>query len=119
MERRRFAIETESPGMAAVVRLVGELDMADADEVRDVLGAALCREPLVAVDLKDLTFLGSTGLAALLGAHQTALARRSRLVFVSPQPCVVRLLTLTGLNHLNVTHRRAILGVAREPKTAA
>jgi anti-sigma B factor antagonist len=94
-----IAIAEPAPRMiAAHVR--GELDMSSAPELENVLGSLLVG-PLprrLVLDLTELRFLGSHGVAALIRLHnQTATTAGPTAVrLVGPRPPVARLLTLTA-----------------------
>ena len=48
-----------------VIALRGELDLVDAADVAAALAAAAARAPEIIVDLADLAFIDSSGVAAL------------------------------------------------------
>jgi anti-anti-sigma factor len=87
-------------GSVGVLAVVGEIDMASADEFRDRLLAGLQRSGSLEVDLGGVTFIDSSGLAALVRLRTEAeiLGRNVALVKVSPS--TARLLELTGLQTL-------------------
>jgi anti-sigma B factor antagonist len=80
-----------------VVSLRGELDLADAASAAAALTAVAARVPEIIVDLAALTFIDSSGVAAL--AHGRRQARRAggNLVIAAPQQQVRRVLALTRL----------------------
>jgi anti-anti-sigma factor len=88
----------------AVVGLRGELDLGSADEVHTALTAVIddMPNPLV-LDLSELRFCDSAGLAVLVRAHQRLAARGRKLVVARPTPIVARVLDLSGLDQLIVT----------------
>ncbi len=81
----------------------GEVDAHTCPE----LAAAL--DPLpgsgdVHVDLSAVGFMDSSGLRALIAAHQGAGEADRRLVIVNPSSAVMRLIEISGLSdHLHVT----------------
>jgi anti-anti-sigma factor len=82
------------------VRLVvaGEVDVVSAGRFREYLSGALDLRPTsLTVDLSGVPFLDSTGLSALVYAHQRARAEGVTLVVADPRPQVHRLLDVTGL----------------------
>jgi anti-sigma B factor antagonist len=83
-----------------VIQVSGELDILTCDELERVAGQAADRGGLVILDLSELTFCDSTGLAGLVRLHKRAAAAGGRLVLRSPVPRVHGLLTLTGLDRL-------------------
>jgi len=85
-----FAIHDEGGG---VLRIAGELDVATAPELQARLSAH--RGPAI-LDLRDVTFIDSTGLRVLLGASQGR-DRAESLVLRAPSPAVRRLIELAAL----------------------
>jgi anti-sigma B factor antagonist len=92
-------------GPRHVVELAGEIDISTIDGVRDAYDHALagpCRE--LWVDLSEVEFMDSTGIAALLDLRRRAEDDRE-VVVICPAGAVRRLLELTGLDQLLVVHR--------------
>lgn len=82
------------------VRLVvaGDVDVISAGQFRQYLAGALDLRPAaLTVDLGGVTFLDSTGLSALVYAHQRARDEGIPFAVTDPQPQVRRLLDVTGL----------------------
>lgn len=81
-----------------VVELAGELDIANADDVRciltDVAGSTLV------VDLSYLTFLDAAGLGAIVGARDRVLDGGNRMVINGGPGIARRVFTLCGLSDL-------------------
>jgi anti-anti-sigma factor len=80
------------------LRVAGEVDMAAAPVVMDaILGAALSNPTFeVRVDLDDVSFIDSMGLAALIEAHRRLADQQVRLVFGDVSANVRKLLEITG-----------------------
>jgi stage II sporulation protein AA (anti-sigma F factor antagonist) len=72
MATEHFHAHTEREGDATVVRLDGELDMSGTFVLEPKLDelAAESVDGDVLFDLRGVTFIDSTGLAALVGAHE-------------------------------------------------
>ena len=87
MDRATFGSEEEFPA-AVVVRLVGEVDLATAEHAGERLRAAeavaVADTPaaVVVLDLTQVTYLGSVGLAMLVEHNQLCTALGSRLCVV-------------------------------------
>ena len=83
----------------ARVSVLGEVDFANSDEVaqalRDVVTEWSPAE--VRVDLKDATFIDSTGLGALIEGYQAATEGDCAFVVINPSVSFRRVLTVTGL----------------------
>lgn len=80
---------------AGVVTGRGEIDMAAADELRAAIASALDvdRSRTVVVDLRDVTFIDSTGIKELLRPVVAGCSVSLR----EPSGSVRRVLELTGL----------------------
>lgn len=87
----------EVDGMV-VVEIGGELDLHHAPQVRTEL-ARVCEaeKPRVLADLAGLTFIDSTGIGVLVGAHKRARERGGRIQFVCPTPRIRRIFEIAGL----------------------
>jgi anti-sigma B factor antagonist len=81
----------------ALVALRGELDLADATYMAAVLMAVVGREPEIVVDLTDLEFMDSNGLAALARGRRQARHAGGDLLLAAPARQALRLLTVTRL----------------------
>lgn len=82
-----------------VVSVVGELDMADADQVGQILvEAAEAGKPIVRLELAGLTFADSSAIKAILVGAQAANERGVTYELVNPHDRVMRLLEVTGLD---------------------
>lgn len=89
---------------AVVVRLTGELDLYNAQVVRDELFAVAAHAPdRVVVDLSAVTFIDSTGLGVLIEA-QTQLANRQAFLLAAPGLETRRALELSGLDRHFAVH---------------
>jgi anti-sigma B factor antagonist len=76
----------------------GEIDLANADAFRVALESLIrdCRSPAL-VDLSGVTFIDSTGMAALARARGAADEAAVELVLVETSPQARMVLELTGL----------------------
>jgi anti-anti-sigma factor len=77
------------------IRVVGELDLAVADQLQEAIERARSDQTLI--DLADCRFIDSTGIAVLVRAHQSAAEEDCLLVVHSPSEQVLRVLEITGL----------------------
>jgi anti-sigma B factor antagonist len=82
---------------ARVVHVVGEIDTLTAPVLRTRLDEQVAAVPLLVLDLTDVTFLGSAGLAVLVAAKDEADRRRHTLRLVPGSRIVTRALEATGL----------------------
>ncbi|XVQ08747.1 STAS domain-containing protein [Spirillospora sp. CA-255316] len=98
----------------AVVRLSGELDIANGDDLRERLRAVRRSygDHLV-LDLTDLRFMDSHGLSIIIDCYKAVSEAGGGLVLAAPRPIVRRTLEITGL------HRRITVTPTVEEALAA
>lgn len=82
---------------ARVLHVVGEIDTLTAPLLRAQLDGQIPQVPLLVLDLTEVTFLGSAGLAVLVAAKDDAETHDHRLRIVPGSRIVVRALEATGL----------------------
>jgi anti-sigma B factor antagonist len=84
----------------AKVAVAGEVDLANADRLREALRSALEEARMVLVDLEACTFIDSVGLSVLVEAARGGEGADEVLCIVSPSAAVRRLIELTQLETL-------------------
>ncbi|HKT83235.1 MAG TPA: STAS domain-containing protein [Solirubrobacterales bacterium] len=84
-------------GETVTLALAGEFDLASVETVREKLAEACSDAPSqVVIDLRELTFIDSTGISFLLSTVKADEMRR--LAFIGcDSPAVQRVLTITGV----------------------
>lgn len=94
-----FAITVRSDGQRRTLVLDGELDLLSAGEL-EATAERVCAEDIaeLAIDLRGLTFVDSTGLRAILTCWDLAKGRCAFLL-IPGSPAVQRLFEVTGLLH--------------------
>jgi anti-sigma B factor antagonist len=93
-----LTIEEYEPG-AVMFSLRGELDLAHAYAFDEELRAVEATHPsTVVIDLRELTFLDSCGLARLLAARRRARRLGHRLMLVRGSATVQRLFALAAVD---------------------
>jgi anti-sigma B factor antagonist len=93
--------EHELDGDVLLVELGGELDLATADQLRDVFAAAeKAGYARVVVDLSEVSAVDSTGLAVLVAVHQHLVRSRGELVIVVGNESIASKIKITGLHQL-------------------
>ena len=95
--QQHFRVEVIEAGSSVVLALFGELDLASTPELEAELVRAADHESVI-VDLRELEFIDSTGLGALVKAHDRAREAGHRFGLVRGLGQVQRLLGLTGLS---------------------
>jgi anti-sigma B factor antagonist len=83
------------------IRLLGELDMSTATQLREeLLGLAGREGPQVTVDLSELAFVDSTGLSVLITGLKRIRQQGGDMALRSPTPSTRRVLEITGLTEV-------------------
>lgn len=84
-------------GRAVVVKLGGELDLYNAEQVRDALDEARAGSPRrIVLDMADVEFIDSTALGVLIEARSRV--GKEGLVLAAPQIETRRALQVSGLD---------------------
>ena len=92
-------VELEHYRNALIVRLKGELDHHSADAVKSKIEQAIMRGDslYIILNLKDLTFMDSSGLGIILGRYKQITGKGGKMVVCDVQPSVYRLFEMSGL----------------------
>jgi anti-sigma B factor antagonist len=92
-----IAVRVEATVRGAIVRVVGEFDMATAPFIGGQVGAAVAAGARhLVIDLAGVTFMDSSGLHVLDDAIAATSARAGSVTVVGAQPPVARLLGIAG-----------------------
>lgn len=92
-------IEISSVDGIVVLGLHGELDLESASEVSDAVATVLQRRPLgLALDLRGLSFMDSSGIHVVIRAEEQCRGDGIRFCLVGGRPSIRRLLDLCGLD---------------------
>lgn len=95
---QRFNVsEHDLESGARDVQVEGELDLAVAGQLDEVLGKAAEQCEQVLVGLERCEFIDSSGIAVILRAQSRMEEEGNRLVLYGPTAQVLRVLSMTGL----------------------
>lgn len=99
-----FDIRLREDPMGVTVSVCGEVDLATVPVLTCVLQlAGVGDPPMVVVDASRLSFIGSSGLEAIVAARRCRLAHSGTLIIRHPSPMLTRMLAITGLADLAET----------------
>ncbi len=88
-------------GQVAVVMLPAEIDVTNADTVREELLSVLNQgAALLVADLSTTSFCDSAGVSALVRTFRRAATSESSMRLVVSTPAVQRVLSITGVDRL-------------------
>jgi anti-anti-sigma factor len=91
-------IQIEQRGGRIVVHLRGEFDMSGVRDFHRAISAVADEAQILCVDLRGLTFLGASGLRALLDVQGRSRRDGFSLVVVKGPPLVHRVFEMTGVD---------------------
>lgn len=78
--------------------LSGDLDLASAQTFVDIATDAAAGARVLRLDLREVTFMDSTGLGALIKVRNLMIDQGGSVVLASVSPAVERVLELTGMS---------------------
>lgn len=87
-------------GNELVVSLVGRLDTVTSVEFSKALEKEEISENVVIVDMKDLEYISSAGLRALLSLKKTLAASKKELEIHNLNPVCQEVFKVTGFNNI-------------------
>ena len=95
-----FAIEDRSVDVDThIVSVAGEIDLFTAPEFKQRVSAPIDEgRTHVIVDLTETTFIDSSSLGVLIGAHRRLRRLEGRLVIVCSNDSIVKTFRITGLD---------------------
>src|SRR4051794_35365064 len=98
-ELSRIRIRTRPDRERVILQVSGELDFAGVGELRAALDELRAVGwTSIVLDLRELTFIDSTGLSLLLEADRATRAAGGAFAIVDGSPTVARLLEIVGLD---------------------
>jgi anti-sigma B factor antagonist len=87
-----------------VLDVRGEVDLSWSQDIRRQVLDALSATPALAVVLNRVSYIDSSGIAALVEGFQQARARGLRFALVAPSPSVTSVLELARLDRVFPIH---------------
>lgn len=103
--------EVREEGGAVVVAFAGEIDLEHSPKAREVLLECVSRGCPVLVDLTDVEYIDSSGVASLVEALQKAKGQGGALALVSVSPSAMRVLELARLDKVFAIHASVAEGL--------
>ena len=100
-DEQPFSVRCEQRDGGAVVVVTGEVDMSTSPAMREQLRAPEAQAETVVLDLREVSFMDSSGLGAIVGQHKRARERGFRFaVAVGGAAAVERILVLAQLTQV-------------------
>jgi anti-anti-sigma factor len=100
----QLSIETRTEPGGTLLKLTGELDVATAPHLeREIASAASAHPKAIVLDLRDLDFIDSSGLRALISEHERSEKSGRAFALVQGSKQVDRLMSITCISdHLRI-----------------
>ncbi len=94
-----LGISTNPTPECYTIAVAGEIDISNADSLRNAIDLAL-EQPTEAVvlDFAQVSYIDSTGIGVLVGAAHHAVDHGKRFACVNAQPGVMRVVQLLGVD---------------------
>jgi len=100
-QAENLSLHVERTDRAAIVHIRGSAGMNEAESLRETLEQVAGWKPeVIVLDLRQMDFICSTGLSAVLDGHLRCRHHHGRILLVNPQPAVRQLLETTRLTKL-------------------
>jgi anti-anti-sigma factor len=93
-------ITIEHAGSEMVLLIEGELDLSTAPSLRACIDSVDPHIPTLAIDMREISFLDSTGLGLLAGTHHALSTDGRRLELRGARGHTRKLLEVTGLDQI-------------------
>jgi len=95
-----FSTEVNTSDEATVIHVRGEIDMATAGRLRDVIEPHMGPEQTIILDLSEVEFMDSSCLNVLLQARGQLTENGGSLILRNPSRAAHRVLTIGGATDL-------------------
>ena len=99
-----MAFETREIDGTAVIALSGDIDLQSSPAVRQQLLTTFEVHDRVVVDLADVTYIDSSGVASLVEAFQVARKKGGYFALANVSAAVMRVLSLARLDRVFAIH---------------
>lgn len=101
MEKHDLKVTTGHFAGMPVISVEGELDLSNVSELRSVVADQCESHPAALIfDLRDLTYMDSSGLGVLVGAKRRLANHEGEVLIITQQPTALKALSLSGLDRI-------------------
>ncbi len=97
-------VELEIHEKLRQLRVFGEVDLSWSQDLRDAILRQLADGHAVLVDLGGVSYIDSSGIAALVEGFQTARRRNQHFALLQPSAAVIAVLELARLDRVFPMH---------------
>ncbi|NLV15700.1 MAG: anti-sigma factor antagonist [Syntrophomonadaceae bacterium] len=95
-------IQLEVENDILMARIIGEIDLAVADGMKDLVDERLKKGKFrgLVLDLGGVSFIDSSGLGFILGRYNKITSQGGKMYIVRPRPSISRILEMSGIKRL-------------------
>ena len=95
-----MTIDVQPYGEGTILRVHGEVDMDSSPDLKTRMFSQLKSASVLRLDLADVEYIDSSGVAVLIQGLKDAQANGARLILFNPSKSVREVLELAMLNHV-------------------
>jgi anti-sigma B factor antagonist len=95
-----LVVRREPHDGAVCLLLSGEVDLANADDLRAHLDAVAQNDNNLIVDMAELRYIDSSGIKTLMDAHRIFKGTKRQMVLAAVPPTVQRILDIVGVDRM-------------------
>ena len=99
-----MAYQVRSEGETTIVALSGDVDLDSSPQVRNVLLESVGGKRGVLVEMSDVSYIDSSGIASLVEAYQSARRGSTLFALVAVSESAMRVLELARLDQVFSIH---------------
>jgi len=93
-----YKVNTE--GKISTVYLNGEIDMDVADKAKDLILPLIESGKEVHIDLKEVTYMDSSGVSVLIESHQKAKEKKNKVILKEISKPVLKVIMMAKLEQI-------------------
>ncbi|MFC9930044.1 STAS domain-containing protein [Streptomyces sp. NPDC127190] len=94
----QLSVVTTATDGIRVLTLAGEIDHHTGDTLRQALDASSTPRPRIVVDMRQVTFMDSSGINILIAAHRALSEAGGWLRLAAPGESVMRTISIVGVD---------------------
>ena len=95
-----LVVKRQALNGAVCLSLSGEVDLANASDLRAHLKAVARNDTDLVVDMSEIRYIDSSGVKAFLDAHLTFKEAKRRMVLAAVTPTVWKILNILGVDQV-------------------
>ena len=92
--------KTEENNTSSTLFLKGEIDMSNADSIKDIALKLIERKKDLIINLKDVTYIDSSGISILIEAHKNAAQNSVKSILVEVSKGALKVIMMARLEQI-------------------